>query len=87
MPWCSCDVTVVVPGEWHKALYAYTAEDGNQLTLAPGDYVDVVEREESGWWKGYNENSGGWFPASYVEKVDLGEEIFGYFQRNDNKYL
>ena len=53
----------VMVGEWYRAVYVYTAEDSSQLSLVPGMYVDVIEKEGSGWWKGQSDSGQGWFPG------------------------
>ena len=55
-------------------------EDGQRLVAASGDYIEVIEEHESGWWCGQikgGERDGevGWFPCSFVEWADpVGEE-------------
>jgi hypothetical protein len=34
------------------ALAAYTGANANELSLAPGDLVDVINREDADWWYG-----------------------------------
>ena len=57
----------------HKAVYAYTAQEPDELTLSVGDEVHVQQRQEDGWWFGVIVTDGaprcGLFPGLYVEKV------------------
>ena len=42
-----------------------TKED--ELTLKRGDILHIVEKSDSGWWKGRaNDGETGWLPASYL---------------------
>ena len=57
----------------HKAVYAYQAQEPDELTLSVGDEVHVQQRQEDGWWFGVIVTDGaprcGLFPGLYVEKV------------------
>ncbi|CAD6890277.1 unnamed protein product [Tilletia controversa] len=51
----------------HKALYAYATSNDGEMTLVEGELVEVVTKENNGWWlikKGATE---GWAPASYID--------------------
>lgn len=42
-----------------------TGED--ELSLKKGDMIYVIEKSESGWWKGRcDDGRAGWLPASYL---------------------
>ena len=57
----------------HKAVYAYQAQEADELTLSVGDEVHVQQRQEDGWWFGVIVTDGaprcGLFPGLYVERV------------------
>ena len=57
----------------HKAVYAYQAQEPDELTLSVGDEVHVQQRQEDGWWFGVIVTDGaprcGLFPGLYVERV------------------
>lgn len=52
--------------------YPYVAQQDDEVTLARGDRVTVVEKSSDGWWRGRKEPSGetGWFPSNYVLDED-----------------
>ncbi|KAI9188885.1 class II myosin [Blastocladiella emersonii ATCC 22665] len=53
-----------------KALYAFQGQDAGELSLAQGEMVDVVTKEDGGWWLARNNSGGeGWVPANYLEQV------------------
>ena len=58
-----------------RALYAYEAKDNTQLSINPGDILEVFYRDESGWWDGKNVSSqnDGYFPGNYTEP--LGDNL------------
>lgn len=60
-----------------RAIAAYAGEDDSELALHEGDVVEVLEMAPSGWWRGRRGPSSdrsncdaGWFPSTYVERVD-----------------
>ena len=57
----------------HRALYPFKADDPTQLSLQPGSEIEVVEKLDTGWWRGYIGSTNGWFPAAYVEPMETGK--------------
>ena len=58
-----------------RALYAFEANDSTQLTINPGDILEVFYRDDSGWWDGKNieTQNDGYFPGNYTEP--LGDNL------------
>ena len=58
-----------------RALYSFEANDNTQLSINPGDILEVFYRDESGWWDGKNvsSQSDGYFPGNYTEP--LGDNL------------
>jgi len=54
------------------ALYDYSAMDEGELTFAEGMEINLLSRDESGWWLGEAEGKEGLFPANYVQEVPAG---------------
>jgi hypothetical protein len=56
--------------QW-KALYDYTAADGDEVSFAEGDIIINVEEVDDGWVKGTVQSSGasGMLPSNYIEQV------------------
>ena len=50
--------------------HVFTASDASHLPLQMGRIVEVVEKSNNGWWRGTIDDDTGWFPASYVTKID-----------------
>ena len=55
-----------------RALYNNVAEEVDELNFKAGDLIELIEIDQSGWWKGrlLNDGSIGVFPSNYVEIVD-----------------
>ncbi|KAJ3817695.1 SH3 domain-containing protein, partial [Lentinula raphanica] len=49
-----------------RAKYAYTAQDASALSFSPGDIIEVLTTQPTGWWDGLLGEERGWFPSNYV---------------------
>ncbi|XP_068428915.1 nostrin [Clinocottus analis] len=54
-----------------KALYNFTPEQDDELTLKEGDLLDIYGKEDNGWWLGKLNGKKGYFPSTYVEELPL----------------
>ena len=62
----------VLSGQTCVALYPYVGEPGQKaLSFAPGDAIRVRSTTREGWWEGEKEGQRGWFPASYVQLLEV----------------
>ncbi|XP_060576801.1 unconventional myosin-Ie-like isoform X2 [Ruditapes philippinarum] len=52
-----------------KCLYAYDAQDTDELSFNEGDVIDIIKEDPAGWWNGRLRGKEGLFPANYVEKI------------------
>lgn len=52
-----------------KATFDYTAEEDNELEFNEGDIINVLNRDDSGWWEGECNGRVGMFPGNYVELI------------------
>jgi actin cytoskeleton-regulatory complex protein SLA1 len=60
----------------YTASYAYTPRDDQELTLAEGDLLYILEKSpDDDWWKAKKKSSGdddepvGLVPATYIQEV------------------
>lgn len=55
------------------SIYAYDATEDNEISFAEGETIYLLEKDDSGWWRGRNaKGQEGLFPSNFVEVV--GEE-------------
>ncbi|XP_055540623.1 intersectin-1 isoform X2 [Wyeomyia smithii] len=56
----------------YRAIYEFSARNADEISFQPGDIVMVPleQNAEPGWLAGEIGGHTGWFPESYVEKVD-----------------
>ncbi|XP_048450380.1 unconventional myosin-Ie-like, partial [Rhincodon typus] len=52
-----------------RALYAYDAQDTDELSFNADDIIDIVREDPSGWWVGRIRGKEGLLPGNYVEKI------------------
>lgn len=52
-----------------EALYDYTANQSDELTIQPGDVINLIEKQDQDWWKGEINGQVGIFPATYVQEI------------------
>ncbi|KAH9499211.1 SH3 and PX domain-containing protein 2B [Bulinus truncatus] len=53
--------------EGFVAVADYTAQSAGELTLNPGLKVEVLEKNDNGWWFVHSEDAQGWVPSTYLE--------------------
>eukprot|EP01087_Luapelamoeba_hula_P009205 TRINITY_DN2367_c0_g1_i3.p1 TRINITY_DN2367_c0_g1~~TRINITY_DN2367_c0_g1_i3.p1 ORF type:complete len:592 (-),score=118.38 TRINITY_DN2367_c0_g1_i3:39-1814(-) len=59
-----------------KALYDYTGNpDKNVLSFKHGAVLEVLIKNESGWWTGVVEGEAGYFPSNFVTEIDAEEAM------------
>ncbi|XP_039450300.1 intersectin-1-like [Culex pipiens pallens] len=56
----------------YRAIYEFSARNADEITFQPGDIIMVPleQNAEPGWLAGEINGHTGWFPETYVEKVD-----------------
>ncbi|KAF7226403.1 myosin IEb [Nothobranchius furzeri] len=52
-----------------RALYAYDAQDTDELSFNADDVIEIIKEDPSGWWYGRLRGKEGMFPGNYVEKI------------------
>lgn len=52
-----------------RAMYPYSANLNDELSLSPGDLITVHEKQADGWWIGECRGRTGIFPATYVQVI------------------
>jgi len=52
-----------------RAIYDYTANMYDELSIRYGDVINVHDKQEDGWWLGECHGRVGIFPATYVETL------------------
>ncbi|KAL3121077.1 hypothetical protein niasHT_005337 [Heterodera trifolii] len=56
-------------GQMLRTLYAYDAQDTDELSFVKDQMIELVKRDDSGWWQGRLDGCEGLFPANYVTEA------------------
>eukprot|EP01080_Neovahlkampfia_damariscottae_P000050 gene50-4300_t len=50
------------------AKYDFIATDSSEISFNAGDLIQILSKDDSGWWNGRNSKTGeiGFFPSNYV---------------------
>uniref|UniRef100_A0A8D0GGX9 Neutrophil cytosolic factor 1 n=1 Tax=Sphenodon punctatus TaxID=8508 RepID=A0A8D0GGX9_SPHPU len=70
----STDITGPIILQTYRAISDYEKNSSSEMSLKTGDMLDVVEKNESGWWFCQLKNKRGWVPAAYLEPTDGPDE-------------
>lgn len=61
--------------EQFEVICDYKKKNKNDISLTAGDVVDVIEKNDYGWWLVDRDGELGWAPASHLEPTDDGAEV------------
>ncbi|KAB5577183.1 hypothetical protein PHYPO_G00207020 [Pangasianodon hypophthalmus] len=54
-----------------KALYDFSSKKKDELNMKEGDLLDILRKDNSGWWYGELNGKRGHFPYNYVEELPV----------------
>ncbi|KAJ1481733.1 SH3 domain-containing protein [Baffinella frigidus] len=56
----------------------YDSQAGDELSMRPGDVLEVLEADSSGWSRGKIAKTGksGWFPTNYTASLEPDDEEY-----------
>lgn len=65
----------IVEGEKYVAIFDYVPQQGDEIEIREFDVLNVKQKGEDGWFKGYNVNTSqeGLFPGNYCQKY--GDQV------------
>uniref|UniRef100_A0A3Q3QYH2 Neutrophil cytosolic factor 1 n=1 Tax=Monopterus albus TaxID=43700 RepID=A0A3Q3QYH2_MONAL len=58
----------------YRVIADFTKTSKQEMELHTGDLVEIVEKNQNGWWFCQGESKRGWVPASYLEPLDGPDE-------------
>ncbi|KAL2155005.1 hypothetical protein VTH82DRAFT_3681 [Thermothelomyces myriococcoides] len=53
-----------------KVLYDFTGQRDNELSVKAGQIIEIVQKENNGWWLAKTSTGQAWVPAAYVEEQE-----------------
>lgn len=67
-----------------KAVYSYTQNNNDELSLAVGDIIEFLGEVEEGWWRGKLSGKIGVFPSNFVEVYQSASPVFANRRISNN---
>ncbi|CAJ1063291.1 neutrophil cytosol factor 1 isoform X2 [Xyrichtys novacula] len=58
----------------YRVIADYEKTSKHEINLHTGDQVEIVEKNQNGWWFCQCESKRGWVPSSYLEPLDTPDE-------------
>ncbi|KAF9987090.1 class II myosin [Modicella reniformis] len=49
-----------------KAIYNFESQDAGEISFSKDDIMDVLEKDENGWWLAKKDGKEGWVPSNYL---------------------
>ncbi|XP_047412158.1 SH3 and PX domain-containing protein 2B isoform X2 [Sciurus carolinensis] len=82
------DLTSVDPLvlEQYVVVADYQKQESSEISLSAGQLVDIIEKNESGWWFVSTAEEQGWVPATCLEGQDGGQDEFSLQPEEEEKY-
>uniref|UniRef100_A0A8D1UY20 SH3 and PX domains 2B n=1 Tax=Sus scrofa TaxID=9823 RepID=A0A8D1UY20_PIG len=82
------DLTSVDPMvlEQYVVVADYQKQESSEISLSVGQVVDIIEKNESGWWFVSTAEEQGWVPATCLEGQDGGQDEFALQPEEEEKY-
>lgn len=70
----------------YVAVSDYEKQESSEISLRAGQVVEVIEKNESGWWFVSSDDAQGWVPATCLEAQDDPDD-FSFPGEEEEKYV
>ncbi|KAI7864312.1 P-loop containing nucleoside triphosphate hydrolase protein [Spinellus fusiger] len=54
-----------------KAIYPFASQEEGEIAFEKEDVLEIVEKDENGWWLARKDGKEGWVPSNYLEAYTL----------------
>lgn len=51
-----------------KAIYPFKSQEEGEIEFEKGDLLEIIEKDENGWWLAKHNGIEGWVPSNYLEE-------------------
>ncbi|OPJ87946.1 SH3 and PX domain-containing protein 2B isoform B [Patagioenas fasciata monilis] len=72
--------------EQYVVVANYQKQESSEISLCVGQVVDIIEKNESGWWFVSTSEEQGWVPATCLEAQDGVQDEFSMQPDEEEKY-
>ncbi|KAF9363359.1 class II myosin [Mortierella sp. NVP85] len=52
-----------------KAVYNFESQDAGEISFVKDDLMEILEKDENGWWLAKKDGKEGWVPSNYLVEV------------------
>jgi myosin-1 len=52
----------------YKAIYPFKSQEAGEIAFEKGDLLEIIEKDENGWWLARKDGIEGWVPSNYLEE-------------------
>lgn len=52
----------------YKAIYPFKSQEQGEIEFEKGDLLEILEKDENGWWLAKKDGIEGWVPSNYLEE-------------------
>lgn len=52
----------------YKAIYPFKSQEAGEIEFEKGDLLEIIEKDENGWWMARKDSIEGWVPSNYLEE-------------------
>ncbi|KAG0365135.1 class II myosin [Gamsiella multidivaricata] len=60
------------PGKpMYKAVYNFESQDAGEVSFVKDDLMEILEKDENGWWLAKKDGKEGWVPSNYLVEVPV----------------
>ncbi|KAH0629711.1 hypothetical protein JD844_012001, partial [Phrynosoma platyrhinos] len=73
--------------EQYVVVADYQKQESSEISLCAGQVVDIIEKNESGWWFVSTLDEQGWVPATCLEVQDGVQDEFSMQPEEEEKYM
>nr|XP_056707164.1 SH3 and PX domain-containing protein 2B [Euleptes europaea] len=73
--------------EQYVVVADYQKQESSEISLCAGQVVDIIEKNESGWWFVSTLDEQGWVPATCLEVQDGVQDEFSMQPEEEEKYI
>ena len=60
-----------IKGEFYETICDYSDDDEGMLSFKSGEKVQVLEKDDGGWWLAMIDFQQGWVPSNFLAKLEI----------------
>ncbi|RUP48706.1 P-loop containing nucleoside triphosphate hydrolase protein [Jimgerdemannia flammicorona] len=53
----------------YKTIYPFQGQESGEISFDTDEIIEIIEKDENGWWLARKDGKEGWVPSNYLEEV------------------